>query len=108
MKRILLTAKPVVWLCSLALKRIAFKQFDSRKSPSLVPLWTISGSSERDRGYISFYASAPIPLPSSVITVDSEAMMHENDQKCKVYEAEVRNEWAWILNSDGIAVLTKI
>ena len=70
----------------------AFKQFDSRKSPSLVPLWTISGSSERDRGYISFYASAPIPLPSNVITVDSEAMMRENDPKCKVYEAEVRNE----------------
>ena len=62
----------------------AFKQFDLRKSPSLVPLWAILGSSERGRGYISFYASAPIPLPSSAITVDSEAMMGENDQKCKV------------------------
>ena len=70
----------------------AFKQFGSRKSPSLVPLWTISGSSEHGRGYISFYASAPIPLPSNVIIVDPEAMMRENDQTCKVYKAEVRNE----------------
>lgn len=86
----------------------AFKQFDSRKSPSLVPLWTISGNSKRGRDYISFYASAPIPLPSNVITTDPEAMIRESDQKWKVYEAEVRNDLAWISNSDGIAVLTKI